>query len=285
MKIFLRVIVIFLFPVFLWSCEKNEENPNNTVLPAKDLFNLSYGNASNQIFDIYLPEGRSIEETPLIIYIHGGGWIEGSKEEFLQFRPEFEKEFPEYAIASINYRLYDFITGANKFPTQENDVIAAIRFIQSQTDSWNISDNIILAGASAGGHLALLHGYKHQSIGNIQAVIAFFPPTDLTALYSHNQITALGLNALLGGSPQEKTNLYRESSPINFITSEVVPTIFFHGTADNVVPVSQSDLLADRLDQLTDRYEYIRIQNQGHGFTDAIYSDSFRDAANFLDRY
>lgn len=35
-----------------------------------------------------------------------------------------------------------------------------------------------LAGASAGGHLALLHAYKHQGTGNIQAVIAFFPPTD-----------------------------------------------------------------------------------------------------------
>lgn len=284
MKKLYKSIFLLSFSILLWNCSENTESPLVGELPAIDLFDQSYGNETNQLFDLFLPKGRTRENTPLIIYIHGGGWIDGSKEEFLLFRQSFQREFPDYAIASINYRLFDFLTGSNKFPTQENDVIAAVRSIQSQTANWNISDQIILAGASAGGHLALLHSYKHQTIGNIKAVIAFFPPSDLVSLYTFNQITQLGLNALLGGNPEEKASAYFDSSPSNFIREEVVPTIFFHGTSDTVVPVWQSDLFADKLDEVSARYEYKRIENQGHGFSDPTYSQAFKDAAGFLDR-
>ncbi|MDG1275867.1 MAG: alpha/beta hydrolase [Algoriphagus sp.] len=284
MKILYRSIFLLSISILLWNCSENPEIPMAGELPAMDLFDQSYGNETNQLFDIFLPQGRSRENTPLIIYIHGGGWIDGSKEEFLQFRQSFQREFPDYAIASINYRLFDFLTGKNKFPTQENDVIAAVRSIQLQTVNWNISDQIILAGASAGGHLALLHSYKHQTIGNIKAVIAFFPPSDLVSLYTFNQITQLGLNALLGGNPQEQATAYLESSPSNFIQEAVVPTIFFHGSSDTVVPVWQSDLFADKLNSVSARFEYKRIENQGHGFNDPTYSQAFKDAASFLER-
>lgn len=284
MKNYYRSFFLLSFSLLLWNCSENIESPLVGELPAMDLFDQSYGNETNQLFDLFLPQGRTRENTPLIIYIHGGGWIDGSKEEFLQFKQSFQREFPDYAIASINYRLFDFVTGNNKFPTQENDVIAAVRSIQLQTVDWDISDQIILAGASAGGHLALLHSYKHQTIGNIKAVIAFFPPTNLTTLYTFNQITQLGLNALLGGNPQEKESAYLASSPSNFIRGSVVPTIFFHGTSDTVVPVWQSDLFAEDLNSVSAQFEYKRIENQGHGFNDLTYSQAFKDAASFLER-
>jgi acetyl esterase/lipase len=284
MRLFQRIILILFASLYLWSCSDTAENPIEGELPAVDIFDQSYGTLPNQLFDIFLPQGRSIESTPLLIYIHGGGWINGSKEEFLLFRRAFQKEFPDYAIAAINYRLFNFITGANRFPTQENDVIAAVRVLQSKTADWNISDQIVLAGASAGGHLALLHAYKHQPIGNVKAVIALFPPTDLVSFHSFNLITQLGLNGLLNGTPQDQAFAYMDSSPSSFVRAAVVPTIFFHGTTDTVVPVWQSDMFAEKLKGVSARYEYKRIENQGHGFTEETYAQAFKDAAIFLEK-
>lgn len=278
---------LFLFILILGfsaSCSPDSDSLPDGPMVARDIINEAYGTDSRQVLDVFLPAGRSTESTPILLYIHGGGWIDGSKEEFLQFKEAIRISFPDYAFVAINYRLFDFTTNANRFPTQENDVIKAINYIKNKTNEWDVSDQLILAGASAGGHLALLHGYKHQPIGNIKAVIAFFPPTDLPSLYSFNLLTQLGLNELLGGSPQDQPNAYLDSSPSSYIRSAVVPTIIFHGTSDTVVPVWQSDIFTEKLKEVSAKYEYKRIENQGHGFTDQTYSQAFKDAADFLQK-
>jgi len=282
---FYRSVFLYLFILgFFASCNSDTDPVADGPMVAREIFNDAYGTDTRQVLDVFLPAGRSTEATPLLIYIHGGGWIEGSKEEFLQFKEAIRISFPEYAFVAINYRLFDFNTNANRFPTQENDVIKAINYIQSKTKEWDVSDQLILAGASAGGHLALLHSYKHQPIGNIKAVISFFPPTDLASLYSFSLFTQLGLNGLLGGTPQDRPNEYLESSPSNYVRTAVVPTIIFHGTSDTVVPIWQSDVFSEKLKGASAKYEYKRIENQGHGFTDQTYTQAFKDAAEFLQK-
>ncbi|MEB2773689.1 alpha/beta hydrolase [Algoriphagus sp. D3-2-R+10] len=285
-KIYYSPFVKFTFGFFIiisfWSCTSDgDENPTGE-LAALDLFDQSYGSEPSQILDLYLPAGRSIEDTPVLIYIHGGAWIEGSKEEFIQFRTALSSSLPGYAFVAINYSLYNLSTGNNKFPTQENDVIEAVNYIESKTAEWNISDNIILSGASAGGHLALLHAYKHQSIGDIKAVIAFFPPTDLAELYDFSFITMTGLGGMLGGSPSDQPEAYVASSPITFVTSQSVPTVFFHGTSDPVVPISQSEILSEALESAGVHYKFTRVEDEGHGFQDTSYPPLFEEAADFV---
>lgn len=276
----------FLLPVAivlaLWSCDSsNDENPDG-LLPALSLVNQAYGTDPKQTLDVYLPAGRSIEKTPLLIYIHGGAWIDGSKSEFLDFQSLMEKSFPEYAFVSIDYRLLNLNNGDNKFPTQENDVVKSVQYILSKTAGWNISNKIILAGASAGGHLALLHGYKHQDIGNIQAVIAFFPPTDLAPFYDFNSVTSSLLAALIGGTPYQQPRIYSASSPSTFVNENSIPTIFFHGTTDNVVPISQSEILKKELESFSVPFLYKSVSGQGHGFTEATYATLIQEASVYL---
>lgn len=280
-KFFQSIFLYLLVLGFLASCT-NESDSVPDAMVAREILNEAYGTDNRQVLDVFLPAGRSTQRTPLLIYIHGGAWIDGSKEEFLQFKNAIRVSFPNYAFVAINYRLFNFNTASNRFPTQENDVIQAINYIVNKTQEWDISDQIILAGASAGGHLALLHGYKHQQIGNIKAVIAFFPPTDLASLYNFNTLTQIGLNGLLNGSPQDRPSAYQESSPSNYVTADVAPTIIFHGTSDTVVPIMQSDVFAGKLKEVAAKYEYKRIENQGHGFTQETYMQSFRDASDFL---
>ncbi|TFV95490.1 alpha/beta hydrolase [Algoriphagus kandeliae] len=279
----LAASTFFLGILFLSSCGSTDDPIPDGPLPALELFDSSYGQDARQVMDIFLPAGRTLENTPVMIYIHGGAWIDGSKDEFLQFKTAFEQALPDFAFVAINYRLFDFITNANRFPTQENDVIAAIQHVLENRVNWNISDELYLAGASAGGHLALLHAYKHQEVGNIQAVLALFPPTDLTTLYDFNFLTQSGLTALLNGNPQSNPDAYFQSSPVNFINPNSPPTAFFHGTVDTVVPISQSDLLASKLEEAGVPYEYQIIEGQGHGFTPATYATIISQISAFID--
>lgn len=277
-----RSLLPVIFLIVLWSCDSSKDEDPNGLLPELNLLNQAYGTDPQQTLDVYLPAGRSTEDTPIIIYIHGGAWIEGSKSEFLGIQPLMEKSFPEYAYVSIDYRLFNLSTGANKFPIQENDVIKSIEYILSKTTGWNISNKIILAGASAGGHLALLHGYKHQDIGNIQAVIAFFPPTDLVPFYNFNSITSAILAGLIGGTPTDQPRIYSASSPVTFINEKSVPTVFFHGTTDPVVPIGQSEILKKELESSSVHFLYRSIPGQGHGFTEATYANLIQEASVYL---
>lgn len=277
----LKLLYLLLFISFS-ACTTDSVDDPNLPLEAAQLLDQRYGPDPRQSYDVFLPAGRDRENTPLLVYIHGGAWIDGSKDEFLEFKPLMEQFFPEYAFVSINYRLYDFISEENSFPTQEEDVILAVEEILSQLVSWNISDKILLSGGSAGGHLALLHGYKHQSIGNIQAVIAFFPPTNLSTLYNFNFLTQSGLTEILEGTPDSNPDLYQSSSPITFVGPTTIPSIIFHGDADNVVPISQSEELAEKLGEFQVPHQFIVVPDQGHGFDPVTYLDLLEQASVFL---
>jgi dipeptidyl aminopeptidase/acylaminoacyl peptidase len=275
-------ILLLLTAVLLLPACSTDEEPD--FLAARELLDSPYGSDPKQKMDVYLPAARTQADTPLLIYIHGGAWIDGDKSEFLQIKPILEQEFPGYAFVSLNYRLFDFATGKNGIPEQEKDIIAAIDAIEDQLDDWNISDDMIISGASAGGHLALLHALKNNT-SDLKAAIAFFPPTDLAELHKFNTITALGLNSLLGGTPATAPAAYQSSSPVNFVDSRDVPTIFFHGNLDTVVPISQSELLKNALQSAGVRHQFTVVPGQGHGFDPATNAQLIRQAKEFIGEF
>lgn len=275
---------LFLGIFLLFSCaEKEDPETGLNPLVAVDLLNTSYGSNPRQMMDIFLPANRSSNSTKVFVWIHGGGWVDGSKDEFIQFKPWLEAVQDDYAYIAVNYRLFNISTGINKFPSQEEDIKTAMAYIQSQLAAWHVSDEIILAGASAGGHLALLHSYKNNQNGLIKAVVTFFPPTELTSFYSFSPLAGLLLDNLLGGNPTNKPLVYAEGSPLNFITPNSVPTVFFHGDKDTVVPISQSKKLEEKLkfNNIPHLVEY--IQGQGHGFSIQTNQDLIVKAQVFLD--
>lgn len=275
--------IILSFSIIFFSCTNDSENPI-VELEAIDLLNESYGAEIDNSMDVFLPAGRSTSETPLFIYIHGGAWASGDKSEILAFRSLIETSFQGYAIISLNYSLLNLSTGNGQFPDQEIDIIDAINYIVSKTDEWNVSKDIILAGASAGGHLALLHGYKHQEVGNIQAVLALFPPTDLVSLYDFNPLTTQGLQILLSGTPESNPTGYAQSSPLTFVTPNTIPTVLIHGTNDIVVPVTQSEILAEKLEKNNVSYYFEAYPGEGHGFDFGPYAEAIQKAADFINQ-
>jgi acetyl esterase/lipase len=270
----------FMFIVFLFSSCQKEEGGNGEVVSVT-MLNVPYGSNAQQKMDIYLPAGRSTTTTKVIIMIHGGGWSTGDKTDFNQYIDSLKKREPGYAIFNINYRLAN---APDLFPAQENDVKAAIEFIYNKRTEYPISDKFVLLGASAGGHLALLQGYRHTAPVKVKAIIDFFGPTDLTDMFNNpaNPLVPLLLAGVTGGTPTTQSLIYQTSNPLNYINGQSSPTLIMHGGIDIVVSPSQSILLKNKLQTNSVVHQYIFYPTEGHGWVGANLTDSFNKIQAFL---
>ena len=198
---------------------------------------VSYGNASDQVIDLYLPEKTS---KPLIVLIHGGFW-----------RPEFDRKHLSpiakaladsgWPVALIEYRR---IIG-NPDATL-HDVHSAMKKLSEDFGAT------ILLGHSAGGHLALLVGSKFE----VKGVIALAPVTDL--IQSEEMDLDEGAVSDFLGAPAK---LRPDLNPIGLppLKSTV---LLIHGTADIRVPIQSSRDYISKMD--TNSTDLLELENTGH---------------------
>lgn len=286
MRLKKSLLVSISFLIFAVSCKKNDTDTGGgggTSIAAKTLLNEAYGTDPLQKMDIYLPAGRSVTSTKVIILIHGGGWTAGDKNDFTTVVDTLKKRLPGYAIFNINYRLASL--GVNLFPTQETDVRTAVEFIYGNRSSYLVSDKFVLLGASAGGHLSLLHAYKYNSPVKIKAVVDLFGPTDMADMYNNpGAYPPLTIALLLNGTPASNPAMYQQSSPIHFVSASSCPTIIVQGGLDPLVnATTQSLALKNKLTLSSVVNEYVLYPSGGHGNWDAAtYTDAYNKIQAFL---
>ena len=245
----------------------------------KGLRDLAYvpNGHERQILDLFLPPGAT-NPLPLIIWIHGGAWRAGSKEQCPALR------FVErgYAVASVNYRLSQHAI----FPAQIEDCKAAVRWLRAHAKEYNLApDRFAAWGSSAGGHLVALLGasgdVKGFDVGEnlavssrVQAVVDFFGPTDFTqmskfsltnALFDHDAADSPE-SLLIGGAIQQNRDKAAKASPLTYVSSDDPPFLILHGNQDNLVPYQQSELLRDALQRARVPVTFKIIPGAGHGF-------------------
>ena len=252
-------VLIFFF-IVVTGCKKDSgSSPEN--LAKEDLTDLRYGVNASQTLDVYLPANRS-DQTKTIIFVHGGFWIGGDKDELADIAKQFRDK--GYTAISINYRLANTAEN-NIHPAQVNDLRDAITFIQEKAGEWNISaDKLALAGASAGGHIALLYTYAYDTRNNIQTVISLAGPTDLTNMQGASAQQAQVVRWFLGANANTPASVFQEASPITHVSAGTKPTLLFHGKLDVVVPYQQSVDLKAKLDQFGVKNELVTYENLGH---------------------
>lgn len=284
MKAFKFFPVILLLTIFI-SCKK-ENSSEDDKLPSANFINTSYGNDPEQIMDIYLPSGRNVIDTKVIIMIHGGAWSTGDKTELSQFVDTFKRRFPGYAIFNINYRLSS--SPKNLFPTQENDVKTAVDFIYTKTAEYAISNKYVYIGASAGAQLAMLQGYKYASPVKPRAIVSFSGPTDLTDMYNNpaggNVLLSTALASVIGKTPLQDPLLYTSSSPVNFITNSSAPTLLLYGDSDPLVRYTQAQLATNKLQTAGVVNQLVLYNGVAHidTWSSTVLSDSFNKIQAFL---
>lgn len=250
---------------------------NPSSLPAnahvfRDLAYVTNGHPRQKL-DLYLPASGT--NLPLIVWIHGGAWLGGSKDQC----PALFLLNDGFAVASINYRLSQHAI----FPGQLEDCKAAIRWLRAHAREYGIDpDRIGVWGASAGGHLAALLGTTgdvaefdrgenlHVS-SRVQAVCDWFGPTDLTQMSKFpSEIDHEAPDApearLLGGPVQQHKDRARRANPITYVSNDDPPFLIMHGEKDRLVPLNQSELLADALKNAGVTVTFHVIKGAGHGF-------------------
>ena len=227
-----------------------------------------------QRLDLYMPrDADSDARLPLVVYVHGGGWQGGDKRAGLMLLPLVQSG--EYAVASVGYRL----TGEAIWPAQIHDCKAAIRWLRAHAEEHGIDPaRIGVAGSSAGGHLVCLLGTtggepelegalgEHRDVDSrVICVVNQFGPTDFGDIDGANDAAKGMVAKLLGGRPQEVPEVARAASPLTHVTPDDAPVICIHGTADQLVPYSQSTKLDRACEKAGVECLVLTIPDGGHG--------------------
>ena len=278
-----KLLIIFSLVVLIASCKKSDTltpvSPNPAVAIAYS--DVGYGTDPLQKMDIDLPAGRTVNTTKTIVVIHGGAWVDGDKTDMTFVVDSIKKRNPNFAFINLNYRLAINST-TDLFPTQELDVKSAIEYYLSKSAGYGVSQDLIVLGASAGAHLALLHSYKNDPNKHVKAVVDFFGPTDLEAIFNQGLFQEIALIAVIGQSYSQDSTMYKQSSPINFVNNQSPPTIALQGGMDDIVIPEQTTTLIDKLNAAGVSNQLITYPDEGHGFTDADNSDALNKILPFL---
>jgi len=217
---------------------------------------IAYGPLAAQTLDIRLPAGSG--PFPVIVYLHSGGWTTGDH----RYVPDFllAEVAKGFAVVSADYRLAGTAADGSPvrdFPIPDEDVDRAVRFVRAHAGDWSIDpDHIVLAGASAGGHLALLAAAAPgrfvaadlpatlQAVSPaVQGVMAFVAPSDLAAMAGEdNELAQDSLAAYLGcpaGNARRcDPERVRAASPASYLGSDAPPAYLAYGLTDTLVPAA-----------------------------------------------
>jgi acetyl esterase/lipase len=240
----------------------------------RDLVYVEGGHERHKL-DLYLP-AASDGPVPLLIWIHGGGWMNGSKEGCPPLQGGYVAR--GFAVASLNYRL----SGHAVFPAQIEDCKTAIRWLRAHAREYQLDpDRFGVWGSSAGGHLAALLGtsgdVKEFDTGphpdpssRVQAVCDYYGPTDLAVMvatpgYESHASDSSPEARLFGGKVLENREKAARANPITHVSRYDPPFLIVHGDRDPTVPINQSQLLFEPLRSAGVSAHFHTIRGAGHG--------------------
>lgn len=239
---------------------------------------VAYSDDPKQKMDVYLP-AQVTGKTPAIILIHGGSWIGGDKINMTHWLKPLQSAFPEYVIFAINYQLASREKNANQWPVQINDVDKAVNFIKDNAKEYNINKKeLILIGESAGAQLALIEGINHDTDHAVKVIVDLFGPADMVDLYQAHHELAI----LMNGTPTAIPAVYADASAVNHVDKKSPATIIFHGTADPIVPIRESDSLNVQLKKANVPVSYITYAGKGHGWRGNEILDTYSKTVAFI---
>jgi acetyl esterase/lipase len=235
--------------------------------------NITYATASgfDCKLDVYRPAG-AVSPVPTVIFIHGGGWVAGTKESaVLQILPYLEMGF---AVVNVEYRLAKTALA----PAAVEDCRRALRWVWVNAKTYAFdTTKIIVTGGSAGGHLALMTGMLEESDGldqttgwdpvavrpRVAAIVNWYGITDVVDLLegpNYQQYAA----AWLGSLPDRKS-IAASVSPLTYVRKTTPPIFSIHGTADQLVPYAHAGRLHDALKTNGVKNELVTITGGRHG--------------------
>jgi len=238
--------------------------------------------APNLSLNLYQPQQSGVY--PAVVVIYGGAWQRGNPSQNADFSAYLAAR--GYVVVAIDYRH----APAYRFPAQQVDVRKALAHIRAQASAYEIvPERIALLGRSAGAHLAMLAGFD-PSLPPVRAVVSYYGPEDLTAGYNDppnpDPINARAtLEAFLGGPPQQFPALYRQASPLSYVTGPLPPTLLIYGGRDHIVEARFGQLLQQKLQATGTTAVFIEIPWAEHAFDAVFQGPSNQIALYYTERF
>jgi len=237
--------------------------------------------------DLYRPQAMPSAPMPLVIWVHGGGWRNGTKANC----PAAWLATKGYAVASLDFRLLP----EHPWPAQIEDPIAALRWLRRESGKFGYDASRTAAmGGSSGGHVVALWGtLSLPAEDKVKAVVDLYGPTDLLTMppnvLSEKRTRADLAKAngalLLGGIVMDQPEKAKSVSALHQVSKDDVPFLILHGTADPGVPVDQSERLHAALKAAGVESTLKLLPGAGHGGKEFDSPGSRALIQAFLDRH
>lgn len=251
--------------------------------------NITYLTATGYDAKMDLYISRAPSPAPTLVYIHGGGWVGGSKEgSVLQLMPYLAQG---WTVANVEYRLGRHALA----PAAVEDARCALRWVIRRAREYNVdTTRIVLSGHSAGGHLALTTGMLPVSAGldrqcvgtseiKVAAIVNWFGIADVVDLLEGANTQPYAVGWL--GSLANREEIARRVSPLQYVRPGLPPIITIHGDADPTVPYQHAVRLRDALTKAGVTNELVTVPGGGHGgFTAEWDLRAYAAIENFLKR-
>ncbi len=257
----------------------------------KDLEYVKRGEVSLKL-DLYLPKPRPANPVPLVMWVHGGGWLNGNKD---KCPAVWLAETGDHAVASIDFRQAD----AAQWPAQMDDCREAVRWLRTHAVEYGLDAGHIAAwGGSSGGHLVALMGTldvpKDEAVSSrVQAVCDWYGPSDLLTM-PPNVITEQRTRAqveksngaiLLGAAVMDIPDRAKSASAFHQASAGDAPFLIMHGDADPGVPLEQSVKLHEKLTAAGVPSTLEVLPGAGHGGAEFRTPESQAKIKAFFDRH
>ena len=237
--------------------------------------------------DLYRPSAMPSAPMPLVIWVHGGGWSNGSKTNC----PAAWLATKGYAVASLDFRLLP----EHPWPAQIEDPIAALRWLRQVSGKYGYDASRSAAmGGSSGGHVVALWGtLPLPAEDKVKAVVDLYGPTDLLTMppnvLSEKRTRADLAKAngalLLGGVVMDQPEKARAVSALHQVSKDDASFLIMHGMDDPGVPVDQSERLHAALKAAGVESTLKLIPGAGHGGKEFDSPESRALIQAFLDRH
>lgn len=296
----MKVTILLALIILQVACKENNVTSTSTTdssTTVRSWTNVSYSSTSSACkLDIFLPATGS-GTFPVVVWIHGGAFKMGSKENPQSLTALNNAGF---AVVSINYRL----STEAKWPAQLNDLKACVKFLKANAATYSLNPNKIASwGASAGAHLSCMMGAALASdpTTRIQATVSWFPPMHFYYMDADMALSGVsrctGANgdasspesALLGVTVSQNQAACYAASPISYVDTMNVNTplpnfLLMHGGKDCNIGANQSVRFNTAI---TNRFgagksQYVFLPNGTHGGGDFTLASTETTVINFL---
>jgi len=259
--------------------------------------NQTYATVSGRELKLDLYKPDHARAVPVLLNLHGGGWVAGTREgASLSALPWMQMGF---AVVNAEYRLARTALA----PAAVEDTLCALQWIGRNAQRYNFDlSKVVVAGTSAGGHLALATGMipsdsplTNQCAANepawsgpyanpapkVAAVINWYGITDVADMLQGPNVRSYAVQWF--GSMPNRMELARSVSPIHYVRADGPAVLTIHGDADPLVPYAHAVRLKQAMDKAGAKNQLHTIKGGGHGgFTPEQQVEAYETIRSFL---